>query len=198
MKQLAHLLAASLAISMSALTHMAVAQAATPIPPAITTPDRVQTRIGTLEFKDGAPSAVTLQKVYDNLDFTHAFEAFVNTFQGVSIAALDKGLQSIGVKHNEVVVYSKLMDASSLFLTANADTIYVMSVIDLSKGPMVLEPPPGALGAIDDYWFRWVTDVGAPGPHRGQGGKYLIVPPGYKGSLPSASSRASRSHPMRG
>jgi hypothetical protein len=60
------------------------------IPPQITTPDKVETRIGTLDFKDGVPSKETTGKVYDNLDFTHAFEAFVNTFQGVSIHALHK------------------------------------------------------------------------------------------------------------
>jgi hypothetical protein len=49
---------------------------------------------------------------------------------------------------------------------------------------MVLEVPPKALGAIDDQWFRWVIDIGAPGPDRGEGGKYLIVPPGYDGPLP--------------
>jgi hypothetical protein len=73
------------------------------------------------------------------------------------------------------------MDAKSLFLTANADTIYSMGMLDLTKGPMVLEVPPKALGAIDDYWFRWVTDFGLPGPDRGEGGKYLILPPGYEG-----------------
>ena len=93
-------------------------------PPAILTPDKVETRIGTLDFKDGMPSNETIEKVYDNLDFTHAFEAFVNTYQGVSIAALHKGFQSVGAKDNEVLIFSDLMDASSLFLTANADTIY--------------------------------------------------------------------------
>jgi hypothetical protein len=76
------------------------------------------------------------------------------------------------------------MDAKSLFLTANADTLYVMSMLDLSDGPMVLEVPPGRLGGIDDAWFRYVTDTGVPGPDRGQGGKYLIVPPDYDGELP--------------
>jgi hypothetical protein len=70
------------------------------------------------------------------------------------------------------------MDAKSLFLTANADTIYFFGYLDLSKRPMVLEVPPKALGAIDDHWFRWVTDFGVPGPDRGEGGKYLILPPG--------------------
>ena len=69
------------------------------------------------------------------------------------------------------------MDAKSLWLTTNADTIYVVGVLDLTKGPMVLETAPGFLGAINDYWFRWVIDIGLPGPDRGEGGKYLVVPP---------------------
>jgi hypothetical protein len=173
------------------------AQAPAGVPPAISTPDRVETRIGTLEFKDGAPSKATLDKVYDDLDFTHALRAFADTLQGVSIDALHKGLTSVGVKDNEVIVFSELMDAKSLFLTANADTIYVIGFLDLTKGPMVLETPPKILGAIDDYWFRWVIDIGLPGPDRGEGGKYLILPPGYAGPLPQggfniAHARTSR------
>ena len=170
-----------------------IAQQPAQIPPAITTPDTVETRIGTLEFKDGAPSAETVAKIYDNLDFTHAFEAFVNTMQGVSIQAMRKGFLEAGVKDNEVILFSKLMDANSLFLTPNADTVYVMSILNLSEGPMVLEVPPGLLGGIDDHWFRWVTDTGVPGPDRGQGGKYLIVPPGYDGELPAGGFYVARS-----
>ena len=178
----------ALAILLASTTHLngstAVAQTAGAIPPSIVTPDKVETRIGTLDFKDGVPSKDTIAKVYDNLDFTHAFEAFVNTFQGVSIAALHKGFQNVGVKDNEVLIFSDLMDASSLFLTANADTIYTLGMLDLSKGPMVLEISPKMLGAIDDQWFRWVIDLGAPGADRGEGGKYLILPPGYDGNIP--------------
>jgi len=166
-----------------ALPCLAVAQTAE-VPQSIVTPDKVESRLGTLEFKYGAPSAATVGKIYDNLDFTHAFEAFVNTMQGVSIESLRRGLHSVGVKDNEVIVFSDLMDAKSLFLTANADTVYFIGALDLSKGPMVLEMPPEALGAIDDHWFRWVIDLGAPGPDRGEGGKYLIVPPDYEGPLP--------------
>ncbi len=104
--------------------------------------------------------------------------------EGVSVEALRKGLESIGVKDNEVLVFSKLMDAKSLFLTANADTAYGFAILDLTKGPIVLEVPPRLLGTIDDHWFGWVIDIGVPGPDRSQGGKYLIVPPGYDGQLP--------------
>src|SRR6185312_12160471 len=110
--------------------------------------------------------------------------AFMDNMRGVSIQALRKGMQSIGVKDNEVLVFSELMDAKSLFLTANADTIYVMGSLDLSKGPMVVETPPKFLGVVQDAWFRWIVDLGLPGPDRGEGGKYLIVPPGYSGELP--------------
>ena len=189
----------TLAIVLAAMVFTGGNEAAaqtSPISPAISTPDKVETRIGPLDFKDGMPSKDTVAKIYDNLDFTHAFEAFVNTLQGVSIHALRKGFLSIGVKDNEVLVFSELMDAKSLYLTANADTVYYMGMLDLTKGPMVLEVPPKALGAIDDYWFRWVIDLGLPGADRGQGGKYLVLPPGYDGPLPSgfniARARTSR------
>jgi hypothetical protein len=164
-----------------------------PIPPSITTPDKVETRNGTFEFKDGAPSKATLEKAYDDIDFTNARRAFADTFQGVSIRAMHKGMQSVGVKDGEGIIFSELMDAKSLWLTTNADTIYLVGALDLTKGPMVMEVPPNVLGGINDYWFRWITDVGLPGPDRGQGGKYLILPPGYDGPLPEGGFYVSRS-----
>jgi hypothetical protein len=197
MKQLISTLAAVTAYVVLALPRLAMAQATTGIPPAITTPDKVETRIGTLEFKDGAPTAATVDKIYDNLDFAHAFDAFNNTMRGVSVASIHKGFLSAGVKDNEVLVYSELMDAKSLFLTANADTVYFLGVLDLSKGPMVLEVPPKALGAIDDYWFHWIIDIGAPGADRGEGGKYLVLPPGYDGPVPEGGFFVARSKTNR-
>src|SRR5262245_22878422 len=119
------------------------------IPPALVTPDKVETRIGTLEFKDGAPTAETAERVRDILDFTRALNAYNNSFRGASAYAIGKGFQSIGAEDNTVVIFSDLMDAKSLFLTANADTVYYMAVVNLSKGPMVIEQPPKGLGTIN-------------------------------------------------
>ena len=116
--------------------------AATTIPQEIATPAAVKTSIGTLEFKDGAPNKSTLDKVYDDLDFTYAQRAFADTFQGVSIHAIRKGIQSVGVGNNEAIIFSDLMDAKSLWLTTNADTIYIVGLLDLTKGPMVLKTAP--------------------------------------------------------
>jgi hypothetical protein len=172
---------------------------ATEIPASITTPDRVETRLGTLEFTDGMPSRETLDTVYDHLDFMHAVEAFVNSIQGVSMHAMHRGFLDAGVQDNEVLIYSELVDAKSMILTANADTVYTAGFLDLTSGPMVLETPPQYLGAINDYWFRWVIDLGGPGPDRGLGGKYLIVPPGYDGPLPEGGffvAHAETTHVM--
>ncbi len=50
--------------------------------------------------------------------------------------------------------------------------------------PLVLEIPSMVLGPIDDALFKWDTDIGFTGPDKGKGGKYLLLPPGYKGDIP--------------
>ena len=52
------------------------------------TPDRLETRLGTLEFEDGVPSGETSERTYDHLDFTHALSVFLNGFPGASTQAL--------------------------------------------------------------------------------------------------------------
>jgi hypothetical protein len=188
-------LAASVLCATLILPRFVVAQTAPSIPPSITTPDKVETRLGTLDFEDGMPSPATLTKVFDNLDAAHAFNAFLNTMQGVNMEAIRKGILAVGINDNEIGLFSELMDAKSLFLTANADTVYFFGFINLSKGPMVFETPPKALGVLDDMWWRWVTDL--PGPDRGEGGKYLLVPPGYDGPLPEGGYYVARSRTMR-
>jgi hypothetical protein len=167
--------------AMAALVHSAVAQE---IPKSISTPDKVESTLGTLEYKDGAPSKETVAKAYDYLDLMHGVEAFVNAYQGASVASIFKGSNDAGIPNNTALIFSDLMDSKSLFLTANADTIYFWVNLDVSNGPIVVETPPLSLGVIDDMWFHWITDFGLPGPDRGEGGKYLFVPPDYKGELP--------------
>src|SRR5262249_23580292 len=115
---------------LAAQTAIALADAP-PIPESISTPNVVDTNIGKFEFKDGVPTkdTDTAQRLYDNLDFTYAFRAFMDNMRGVSIHALRKSMEDLGVKENEVLVFSELMDAKSLFLTANADTIYVVGYL---------------------------------------------------------------------
>jgi hypothetical protein len=197
MKQRIRALGVLVTCAVVALPSLVAAQATTAIPPFLVTPDRVQTSIGTLEFKDGAPTVATAEKVRDTLDFTRALNVYNNSFRGASAYALGKGFQSIGAPDNTIVIFSELMDAKSLFLTANADTVYYLGVLNLSQGPMVLEQPPGGLGTLNDMWFSWIIDIGFPGPDRGEGGKYLLVPPGYDGPLPEGGFFIARSSTYR-
>ena len=197
MMQILRLLTVLMAFVVLALPGVIAAQTTTVIPPELITPDRVQTRIGTLEFKDGAPSVDTAQKVYDTLDFVRGVNVYNNSFRGASAYAIRKGSLSIGAEDNTVVIFSELMDAKSLFLTANADTVYYLAVVDLSKGPMVVVQPPMGLGTLNDMWFSWIIDIGFPGPDRGEGGKYLLVPPGYDGPLPEGGFYVARSRTNR-
>ena len=61
---------------------------------------------------------------------------------------------------------------------------------------MVLEIPPadgGSItGTIMDRWQTPLEDVGPAGVDKGKGGKYLILPPGYTGTVPMATSRCRR------
>ena len=155
------------------------------------TPDRVESRLGTLAFTDGVPSDATATLLYDHLDFSHGVHAFLGALRGASLAAVRRAYLSSGVQDNSFLLFSELMDSTSLFLTANCDTVYFWGFLNLSDGPMVIDvpalgAPSGILGTIDDMWFNWVTDVGLPGPDRGEGGRYLMVGPGYDGPLPDS------------
>ena len=153
----------------------------------ISTPDKVETSIGTLKFLDGAPYPKTAEKAFDYLDTMRGVDAFLKGMPGASLQGLIKGAHSLGaVQCHQVVIFDKLMDSQSLFLTGNTSTVYVLPNLDLKRdGPTVIEAPAGMLGAFNDAWFRYVQDVGPAGPDKGKGGKYLILPPGYKGKLPS-------------
>lgn len=162
------------------------------IPQSLVTADVVKTSLGALSFRDGAPSAETVETVRDHLDHVRALDAFINGHRGASVAAIRKGLLDVGVADNDIIIFSELMDSESLFLTANADTVYYIGFVDLTDGPMVVETPPDALGVFDDLWFRHVIDFGRPGPDRGEGGRFLFVSDDYDGPLPDSGFHVAR------
>jgi len=145
----------------------------------IQTPNEVETSIGTLKFKDGAPLPETADKIYDYLDTTRAMDTFLKGMPGASVNALIDGAHSIGaVEANEVMIFDNLMGDESLFLTGNSSTVYAIPDLDLKRdGPTVVEVPDGLLGAANDAWFRYINNLPTAG-------KYLYLPPGYDGPVP--------------
>ncbi len=156
----------------------------TDIPASITTPDSVKTSLGTLRFFDGFPDEATVKKVYDNLDFQRGVQVFLTSIPAASAYAFRTGLRTFGPDNQTVLISESLVDGRSLFLTGNTETIYNITWFDTHNGPLVIEVPAGVLGVIDDFWFRFVSDIGFLGPDKGKGGKFLLLPPGYTGNVP--------------
>lgn len=186
-----HFLFALIVATPFAVVSPALAETPTPgynykIPEKIMTPDTVETRLGTLKFFDGMPDKETVDKLYDGLDLIRGIETFLNGIPATSIEGLRLGFIEVGADaSHKAIVMDKLLDSAPLFLTGNTDTVYCMTMLDLKRdGATVVEVPPGSgPGTVDDAYFRFVIDMGIPGPDRGKGGKYLILPPDYKGDL---------------
>ena len=115
------------------------------IPESIMTPDKVETRTGTLEFFDGIPTKKTAALLYDNLDFLRGGETFLNGMPAALLEGLRRGQVSLGAENsNQAVVFDQLMDSNPLWLTGNTDTVYCTVFLDLKKdGPTVVEIPGG-------------------------------------------------------
>jgi hypothetical protein len=156
----------------------------TDVPEGVATPDHVESRFGSLRLADGVPDASTVEKVYDNLDFQRGVQAFLHGIQIASMSAMRKGMLEFGSANETVLIFENLMDSKALWLTPNTTNIYMATWLEISDEPMVIETPPDVLGLIDDHWFKWVGDFGRLGPDRSQGGKFLILPPGYEGEVP--------------
>jgi hypothetical protein len=182
-------IATGLFIGAAAWSSMTVGQSpykmTTPIAPGVATPNRLETSIGTLTLTDGNPDAATTQKLDDNLDQSRALQAYLLAIAIVNQAGMRDSLRQLGPDNQTDVIWETLVDPKTVELTANDNTVYSFIWIDTHKGPLVVEIPPKVLGTINDFWYRWVADVGITGADKGQGGKYLVLPPGYAGEIPA-------------
>lgn len=142
-----------------------------------------------LEFEGGYPTAETTQKLYDQLDLQRAAQAYLDFMPAASMQAfLDTHPRVYGVSEaGGMLVYAKPGEgkAEAIGLTYNTESIYASLSLDLKlTGPAVIEVPPMVLGIINDGFMRYIADLGSAGPDQGQGGKYLLLPPGYEGAIP--------------
>jgi hypothetical protein len=100
------------------------------------------------------------------------------------VTAFRPALKKLGGVDGNVIIFEQMMDSKALWLTANTTVVYYMSWIDTRNGPVVAETPSNTLGIVNDHWFHYVCDFGNAGPDKGKGGKFLFLPPGYKGDVP--------------
>jgi len=148
--------------------------------------DTIESPFGALRFFDGLPLPETVPIAYDALDLMRGIEVFLNAVPGASLVAFRKGLRAAGVTSaRQIGITDPRATSKALLLTPNTETTYGVTMLDLKAwGPTVIEAPPQSLCVVDDFWFRYVADMGIAGPDRGAGGKYLFLPPGYDGETP--------------
>ncbi len=133
----------------------------------------------------GCPAPEASHKARDAEDFQRAVTAYRFWYPTVSCEGIFNGGLELGQKVNEDMMILSAGPRHVVF-TANSDTPYGSGTFDLKDRPLVVELPPGPFIALaDDHHQRWIMDMGLPGPDAGKGGKHLLLPPGYKGEVPS-------------
>lgn len=153
---------------------------------AVSTPPQIGTVLGNFDLFDGVPSLESTTRLYDSLDLLRGVEVFLNCVPGASLVAMRRGFRSVGVDAPTQLAYTDpRANSGSYFLTPNTETTYGTMFVDLrATGPLVIEAPEQSLCVVDDFWFRYVADMGIAGPDHGAGGTYLFLPPGFDGDIP--------------
>ena len=154
-------------------------------------------QLANLPFSEGRPTPETAQTLQDTLLFQRATQTYLWAMPLINTLGMKVGSESkFGSGYNVLPIWKKRLDAKTLVTTPNSDVIYAMSYVDLGKdGPIVFEAPPQMQGILLDFWQRpipvdggkYFGDVGLFGPDQGKGGKFVILPPGYKGPTPTGS-----------
>jgi hypothetical protein len=151
-------------------------------------------KLANLPMEENRPTKETAQTLRDELIFQRATQTYLWALPLINTLGMQVGSEkTFGAGYNVLPIWKKRLDAKTLVTTPNSDVLYAMSYVDLGKdGPLVMEAPPMLQGILLDYWQRPIPvdggkffgDVGLAGPDGGKGGKFLILPPGYKGEVP--------------
>jgi len=151
--------------------------------------------LANLPFVTNRPTPETAKILNDELLFQRATQTYLWALPLINTLGMKVGSEkTFGAGYNVLPIWKKRLDATTLVTTPNSDVIYAMGYVDLGKdGPIVFEAPPQLQGILFDFWRRPIPlgggkffgDIGLPGPDGGKGGKFLLLPPRYKGSLPS-------------
>jgi hypothetical protein len=140
------------------------------------TPSRFD-ELAHLPFQENRPTKQTAQALRDELLFERATQTYLWAMPLINTLGMQVGSEkTFGAGYNVLPIWKKRLDAKTLVTTPNSDLLYAMSYMDLGKdGPLVMDAPPMLQGILLDYWQR---------PIPVDGGKFLLLPPGYTGEVP--------------
>jgi hypothetical protein len=151
--------------------------------------------LANVPFELNRPTPETAEQLRDELAFQQATQAYIWALPLINTLGMKFGSEKVfGAGYNILPIWKERLDPKTLVTTPNSDVIYAMSYVDMGEtGPIVFEAPPNLQGILLDFWQRPIPvdggkffgDVGLPGPDAGKGGKFLVLPPGYKDKVPA-------------
>ena len=117
-----------------------------------------------------------------------AVEAAIWGMPIVSVEAMRRAFFAAGGNYGDFAYCSRPADWKFQITTPNASALYVYFNFNTKNGPVLLDVPPaegaGLFGSINDAWQIPLADFGPEGEDKGRGGKYMILPPGFKDAIP--------------
>ena len=152
-------------------------------------------RLANLPFDHNRATPETAKTLMEELVLQQATQAYLWAMPLINTLGMKFGSErAFGAGYNILPIWKDRLDTKTLVTTPNSDVIYAMSCVDMGEtGPIVFEAPPNLQGILLDFWQRPIPvdggkffgDVGLPGPDAGKGGKFLVLPPGYSGDVPT-------------
>ena len=141
------------------------------------------------ETISGDRSTFQAANVDEQVVYSRALNIVVWGMPAVNFELMHESLLKAKGDFNQIVYWAGLITSKNQTLTPNPDVIYINPLYDTRQGPVVLEIPSAEgvsslTGSLDDAWQTAIEDVGPAGVDKGKGGKYLILPPGYKDKVP--------------
>ncbi len=141
----------------------------------------------TIEYDANYPTDVTLEQMHEELYFQSAVQIALWAQPMVAVGVAKAGMEDAGIFNTSISIAEQRASSDNVIYTANQETVYAYGITEIGDEPMVFDIAPKTLGFMADAWQRPIEDLGITGPDKGEGGKYIMLPPGYEGEMPAAS-----------
>jgi hypothetical protein len=147
----------------------------------------VRTRLGNFEFRGGYPTDEAARKLGEAHIFSRAVDVYFTQMPAVSWFNVWKSVAALApAADNQLVIWESLMNAHTLMLSGNFETVHALASLDLRRdGPVVLHVPPMIMGGLCDMWQNPIAELGRTGIDKGRGGRLLLIPPGSELAPPA-------------
>jgi hypothetical protein len=141
--------------------------------------ETIDTPIGTIELQDSYFDEEASQRLFDEMDFQRAAQAYIWSTPLVSTTTRrDAQGAAFGTEEPGAFAVLETLKEKRGIVTANLTTPYIFNFTDLSDGPVQIDYPAGqTAGGVLDMWMRPVFDLGLTGPDQGEGATYIVVGP---------------------